>query len=187
MYGLYQKQNSVDGTRYVFVEEVSLFGCNVGWIPRLLRPLVPTNQSEPYTWQIEICSSLERAGKQDHSLIINLKPKGKQLSLYEVVNVWGYSDSTWTPIMMHLRGLFEEAERPEVNEKDFTRTNSEVADPIFSMTYLSGSVSSGKLSGKWITPVQSSTNSVLLGTDTFRYFIGEANKITQGLCGHPLI
>lgn len=186
MYGLYEKRQSTDSTRYIFIEETSLFGCNVGWIPRLLREVIPPNQSEPYTWQIDIIKGLERAGKQHHSLIIDLKPKGKYLSLYELVNVWGYSDNTWTPIMMHLRGLFEEVDRSNVDGKDFTRESKEVVDPIFSLAYLSGSVSSGTLSGRWTTPGQSSTNSVILGTDTFRYFINEANKITQYLSGTPL-
>jgi|CXWL01.1.fsa_nt_gi hypothetical protein len=187
MYGLYQKQELAGGARYSFVEETSLYGCNVGWIPKLLRPLVPANQNEPYTWQIDISKSLEQAGKQNHALVINLKPKSAKLSLYELVNVWGFSNDTWTPIMMHLRGLYEEAERAGVNDKDFTRRHAEISDPIFSMTYLSGSISNGKLLGRWTTPGQSSTNSVLLGPETFRYFIQEAQKIHQNLRGSSLI
>lgn len=181
MYGLYQKEQTGERSRYLFVEETSLFGCNVGWIPRLLRPLIPANPDLPWTWRIEVTKALAQAGKPSHTLIINLKPSDTNLSLYELINVWGYTEPTWTPIMMHLRGLFEDESPTGIDTKDFLRIESDITDPIFSMSYLIGSISNGALSGRWTPPGKSSTNSVVLGTETFRYFIQEAQKLHPAL------
>lgn len=186
MYGLYEKKQVDAQSQYLFVEETSLYGCNVGWIPRLLRPLIQTSRGLPWKWRIEVPTALAQAGKPNHTLIINLKPSDKNLSLYELVNVWGYSEPEWTPIMMHLRGLFEDDDPIGVNPKDFLRNQSQITDPIFSMSYLRGSISNGALQGTWTPPGKSSTNSVILGTSTFSYFIQEAQKLNQEICGEAL-
>ena len=64
--------------------------------------------------------------------------------------------------MFYLRGLFVD-ENPELfNDRDFARLSTEVDDPIFSMTYLSGTVKNGSIHGKWTSPGPSPTNSALL-------------------------
>lgn len=180
MYGLYRKSlTAEENVRYEFVEQVSLFGCNEGYIPWLLTFQIPVAQGEPFKWHIDIESSLAaRDDVNGNALIIDLKPKdSSSVSLYEVAEAWGYSDSGWTPIMLHLRGLLIEHDRASVDDKDFGRKVTDIDDPIFSMMYLRGSVKGGKLSGTWTTPRPSATNSVLLWPDSFRYFMSEAEKI----------
>ena len=63
MYAIYEKTSSVVGTRYEFVETASLFGCNVGWIPRLLRKVIPLDQPEPFKWHLKISDALSASGK----------------------------------------------------------------------------------------------------------------------------
>lgn len=177
MYLMYCNKAGKTGCHYNNPEEISLFGCNVGWIPRLLRQSLSGSENESFKWHLSVVDGLAKAGKGDHTLLIDLKPNSDILSLYEVIDVWGVSDSGWTPIMMRLAGLFIEQDRASYNSKDFCRSESDIEAPIFSMTYLNGTVQNGQLVGPWTTPRPSPTNSVLLWPDTFEYFYKEASRI----------
>jgi hypothetical protein len=179
MYGLYKTTEIAGVYSYEFVEQVSLFGCNQGYIPWLLSRVIPAGQSEPYRWHIVIADGLHRENMSDRSLVIDLKPNNveRALSLYEVADVWGYSDSGWTPIMLRLRGLFVEHDPSGIDDKKFSRSLEDIDDPIFSMLYLNGSIKDGQLVGRWTAPRASPTNSVLLWPDTFEFFTAEAKKI----------
>jgi hypothetical protein len=179
MYAIYDKRPEGSGFRYVYKGRASLFGRISGYIPKMLKTILDAGTSYPYRWHINIENSIAKLGKQESTLIINLKPKTKRpnLSLYEVVDVWGYSGDFWTPIMFYLKGLFIDEKPEKYNEHNFVRYTDEIHDPIFSMTYLSGTVQGGDTIGKWTTPGPSPTNSVLLWPDTFKYFAEEAKKI----------
>jgi len=175
MYALYEKIPQGDGLQYKFKNEVSLFGCNLGYIPLLLKKQLGQAESEPFPWHVNI----ERGLNSQQALIINLKPNSSEpnLSLYELIDVWGYSSSGWTPVFFYLKGLFVDENSDNFNDKDFTRSPLEVEDPIFSMMYLQGTVENGSIQGRWIPPGPSATNSVLLWPDTFKYFAEEAKEI----------
>ena len=180
MYALYRKSKpNGSAEHYEFEKEISLFGCNSGWIPWLLRKQLETSDSEPYMWHLNVAEALAEADYAGRTLIINLKPNSKRpnLSLYEIADVWGYSDSGWTPVMLHLRGLFIDDDPGEFNDRRFSRKVAEIDEPIFSMLYMSGSVSQGELTGKWTAPPSSLTNSVLLWPETLDYFMGRANEV----------
>src|SRR4051794_28517130 len=108
MYALYGKTASGGSHRYPFGEGVSLFGCNHGYIPWLLTETMAEAASEPLTWHLAVDAGLQAVGQGGSTLIINLKPNAKDgnLSLYEVIEVFGFSSSGWTPVMLYLRGLF---------------------------------------------------------------------------------
>jgi hypothetical protein len=179
MYALYDKGAAAGKTRYRFREQASLFGCNEGYIPWLLRTKLSGTCTEPYRWHVNIEERLSAMEQEDQTLVIDLKPKSKQtnLSLYEVVDVWGYSDGGWTPILLHLMGLFIDEDPKSFDRNDFGRSPAEVDSPIFSMMYLSGTVKDGALAGRWAPPGPSPTNSVLLWPEAFAYFWEHAKKI----------
>jgi hypothetical protein len=179
MYGLYKKTFEGPGTRYIFKEQISLFGCNEGYIPYLLLKTVDSTASEPLPWHVNIEKAMALVDQPGDTLIINLKPNSTEpnLSLYELVDVWGYSSSGWTPVMLYLKGLFIDANPAAFEERNFVRLPEEVDDPIFSMMYLLGTIKSGVIQGRWTPPGPSSTNSVLLWPDTFEYFAEKAREI----------
>lgn len=181
MYARYEKLEEKDGCRYVFKEQTSLFGCNSSYITFLLQKQLPAEVTQPVAWKLDLKNAFEKEGLADSVLIINLKPNSKQanLSLYELVNVWGYSASGWTPIMIYIRGLFIDEDPQLFDDRDFFRKAEEIADPIFSMMYLRGTIELGKITGKWTPPGPSPTNSVLLWPNTFEYFSSEAKKIIE--------
>lgn len=181
MYALYKTSTASRGTRYEFQEEASLFGCNSGWIPYFLQKQLKPTDVEPFKWSIDLKTAFETEKRPNHSLVINLKPKNKEanLSLYELVRVWGYSASGWSPIMIHVRGLFIDDDPASVNEQDFVKNEEDIENPVFSMMYLSGTVNGGKIVGRWTPPGPSPTNSVLLWPETLEYFSSEAKKVIE--------
>jgi hypothetical protein len=177
MYALYEKRREGADTRYAYKSNISLFGCNKGHIPKMLRKTLATGASQPCKWHVNIENGIANVGEPGCALIINLKLKDTNLSLYEVFDVWGYSANFWTPVMLYLKGLFVDEKPESFDTRNFVRSPDKVRGPIFSMTYLSGTVQDGKLIGRWTTPGPSSTNAVLLWPDVFRYFYEEAEKI----------
>lgn len=175
MYALYERTRlGSNATRYkIKKKKISLFGCNSGFIPRLLALKLPPNQGEPYKWHIDVVGELGRhPDYKDNTILIDLKPKQNKtnLSLYEVMDVWGYSDNGWTPILLRLNGLFIDEAPSLVNRNDFTRKDNDVDGPIYEFLYLDGSVKAGKITGSWAPPPASPTNAVLLWPETLNYF-----------------
>jgi hypothetical protein len=121
MYALYEKNVEDHTTRYKFKEKASLFGRISGYIPNFLTASLKGSESEPFPWHIDVANAFGLAGQSGHTLIINLKPNSAQpnLSLYEVIGVWGLSNNGWTPVMLHLRGLLVDADPSGLDENDF--------------------------------------------------------------------
>jgi len=187
MYARYKKNYvSSDEINYQLLEEISLFGCNVGLIPNLLRKKTNLNQNEPYLWHLNIEHELNLSRDYANStFIIDLKPKQikTNLSLYEILDVWGYSDSTWTPILLHLNGLFVDANPNTVNRNNFTISTKNIEKPIYEVLYIDGSVSKGQLVGKWTAPPSSPTNAALLWPETLKYFFKCIQERSPSLLG----
>ena len=161
-------------SRYQFQKQISLFGCNKGIIPKLLRAKIPHGQGEPFCWHVDVVEELGScAGWEGSTLVIDLKPKqnDKSLSLYEVMDAWGYCNCNWSPILLRLNGLFVEQDPASINREDFVRNDEEIDGPIYEFLYLNGSVKEGELVGKWTAPPVSPTNAALLWPDTLRYFV----------------
>lgn len=173
MYMRYLKSRRGANCHYSFAEKTSLFGCNNGFIPWLLRKQIAEAQEEAYSWHINIGSALNATEYRGSTLVIDLKPKQKKtnLSLYEVEDIWGYSDNGWTPVLLRLSGLFMDADPSRINRNRFRIGDNERIGPIYEFLYLSGSVSDGKLTGGWTAPPSSPTNAALLFPDTLRYFL----------------
>jgi hypothetical protein len=182
MYARYTRARvGSDATRYEYQEQISLFGCNNGFIPWLLSQKVPPRQGEPYEWHVDVVNELGAHPDYPAStLIIDLKPKQSKhnLSLYEVLDVWGYSKSDWSPILLRLSGLFVDEDPKRINRKSFVRKDSDVDTPIYEFLYLVGSVKRGKLVGTWITPPASPTNAALLWPEVLRYFVRSIRECT---------
>lgn len=175
VYSLYRRtsigKNSTRYERDKKEKKISLFGCNNGFVPWLLGFKVPPSQNEPYRWHVDVLPELNaQPDYHGGTLIIDLKPKQNNVSLYEVLDVWGWSQDDWTPILLRLNGLFTD-DRPEtINREDFVRADADISGPIYEFLYLIGSVKNGKLHGPWTPPNASPTNGVLLWPERLNYF-----------------
>lgn len=185
MYARYKKQRLNGKDRFQSVEQVSLFGCNEGFIPWLLSKQMSASQGEPYKWHLGVQSELDKTDIRGSTLVIDLKPKQRKtnLSLYEVLDVWGYSDNEWTPILVHLSGLFVDVDPKAIDRNDFFIDDEKREGPIYEFLYLGGSVSDGKLTGKWAAPPASPTNAALLWPESIRYFVDCIRQRTPEVFG----
>jgi len=122
---------------------------------------------------LQIQQALAEDGYPDSAVVIDLKPKQqkKNVSLYELLDVWGISDQGWTPILLHLRGLFVDAKPEGIDRNDFSLDYREAEGPIYEFLHLDGSVHDGQLIGRWTAPPASPTNAALLWPDTIRHFV----------------
>lgn len=184
MYFLYKKTRTDAGIRYDEIEKVCLFGCKQGYIPWLLQHKLKPNDNEPFKWHIDVLADLHNQnedGFQDTTLVIDLKPKQNKTntSLYEVMDVWGYSADVWSPVMLRLTGLFIDA--PPVNRQSFTLSEEEKTGPIYEFLYVDGTVRGGKIIGKWNPPPVSPTNAALLFPEALNYFIQCIHKTTPAV------
>ena len=192
MYARYARTRGDGKTVFRFVERCCLFGCNQGFIPWLLGKQLPALQDEPYRWHLSVPDSLNGAtwGDIDYTgstLLIDLKPKQNKtnLSLYEVLDVWGYSSSGWTPILLHLSGLFVDADPRTIDRNHFEVPDADREEPIYEFLYLNGSVRGGKLIGNWNAPPASPTNAALLWPESLAYFFQSIRERTPAILDVP--
>ena len=188
MYMRYLKTSSAGRSSYRFAEKIHLFGCNNGFIPWLLERRISPSQGEPFKWHIPIGESLNGVTKNNtdcngSALIIDLKPKQNKnnLSLYELEDVWGYSNDGWSPILLRLCGLFVDADPKGVDREKFAISDTEREGPIYEFMYLTGSVKDGKLDGSWNAPPASPTNAALLWPEALTYFFESIRRRTPDL------
>lgn len=184
MYAAYRKEREGNPNflRFKLVDgNISLFGCNEGWIPWLLEMALPKGQEEPFRWHLLLQEALRReaageyAAKQYDSdvnaILINIKPGSDELFLCELLDVWGFSAHSWTPMLWHLRVL--EPKGTECTPSRFGEfTAADDGDHVYEFLYAAGTVKNGKIQGSWIAPKSSPTNGALLWSpEPLNYFI----------------
>ena len=181
MFCIYNKHKQPGRVTYTYDDKISLFGCNVGMIPKMLRNQMSETQGEPYYWHIQVEKVLEQMGQSSQTIVIDLKPKerAKYLSFFELLDVWGVSKDEWTPMLLRLRCLLDEKVGKR-NWKEFSLMDSDSNDFVYEFLYLRGSVKDGKTSGKW-THTFSTVSGALLWPDTLKYFTDCIRKTTPGV------
>jgi len=183
MYALYTKQENPDGASFQFLKESHIFGCNVGLIPKLLVEKA-AGHSAPCKWHLPVSEIL---ADENQTFIIDLKPNNKNpdrsLSLYELRDVWGFSDPGWTPAMIRLRGLVVDGNPTVEDSTSFQVSFKPENKSIYSFLYFDGTLMDGQLHGAWTPPSRSPTNSVLLWPRVLRHFVEVVNDTTPQVLG----
>jgi hypothetical protein len=159
---------------YTHVSDAHIFGCNSGAIPRILRLQLQLNQkmTEPIFWHVDLPAELPALYGPDARLVIDLKPNNSsELALYELLDVWGHSESGWTPAMFRLRGLIVDGTKADLSDKQFIPHKDDFHKNIYSFVYFAGTIRQGALIGAWTAPRASPTNSALLWPETLRHFV----------------
>ncbi len=171
MFALYKKTQDKNGILYQFDKEICIFGCNVGYIPKMLGSKLQSSDNEPLKWELIVEEELERMGEISKTILIDIKPNSKEYILIcELTNVYGYSAHGWTPVLFKLRGLIIDELVGSYEKKSFLIEHSKEIPCIKTCTLFGGTILKGAISGKWTSPLPSPTNSVLIWPEVWEYF-----------------
>lgn len=118
-------------------------------------------------------------------VLVDLKPSAKEVSLYRLLDVWGFSDSEWTPVALHLEALAvgTPTEDPVAFKGSFTAAPN--CESVGEFLYLQGATAKDT----WKRGRIGGVNGALLWPDTFRYLAGELGKAIDLWANgeHPLM
>jgi hypothetical protein len=153
--------------QYRFVRGIGLAGRS-GALANFSRSLNPEKRI-PFKWHATSKKLIQLLGGSptEQVIVLDLKPRAAgKVSLYRLLDVWGFSYADWTPLALRLRVLF--ANRKEANP--FAFKNSFV-DPgtehslVGEFLYVQGGVSEGA----WNWGKVGSVNGALLWSDAFEF------------------
>ncbi|HEX2898785.1 MAG TPA: hypothetical protein VHS96_03600 [Bacteroidia bacterium] len=147
MYSWYKRKIENGQIQLEWEGGLSLAGCHNGLIPNELKSCLSIDDNAPIGWSIPIA---EKWNAQDYSVIIDIKPNSNEIFLCELDRVFGFSYRTWSPIMLRLKRLYDGITKEELDKRMFIYPQE--AEVIFTMLYLNGGISDGKLSGTWNLP-----------------------------------
>lgn len=153
--------------QYKFVRGIRLAGRS-GALPGFCRSL-NAEKRIPFKWHATSKKLIQLLGGSptDQAIVLDLKPQASgKVSLYRLLDVWGFSYANWTPLALRLRVLF--ANRKEANP--FVFKNS-FLDPgtehslVGAFLYVRGGVSEGA----WNWGKAGGVNGALLWSDALEY------------------
>ncbi len=169
--------------QYERVKEVPLFGVKTGIVCDMLRNEIKDNIINGQKWSIDVSESLRKLGNEKSALVIDFKPNAAdgKIHLHQLIKIYGFSNSEWTPLLLYFQGLIVDADRNSEKKENFTVDLDLVKehDPIFSFTYRLGGIANGLLVGKWTSSGPSAANSALLWPDAFNFFMSNCQQIIR--------
>ena len=131
----------------------------------------------PFAWHAsgaEIVEQIVGPGTSNE-ILIDLKPNQPgNVSLYRLMNLWGFSVEDWTPIALHMEALF--VDRSESSPKRFKErflVRGASRDQIGEFLYLQG----GVRGGTWNWGRVGSVNGALLWPEPFEYLTGSLKTV----------
>jgi hypothetical protein len=149
---------------YGRIREISLSGTDSPF-----RKLVTETGSQWHATDTRILTLLEVERPAEHRILIDLKPSDKKnVSLYRLRDVWGYSYDRWTPLALRLEALHVDYPRDNpVTFKQGFEGPIETRDFVYEFLYLNG----GTKTGKWTWGLVGRVNGALLWPPALRYFV----------------
>ncbi len=176
---LYNVAASSSGRSFAQGAEVKLAG-NTGPLAALaLRS--PSNSDVPNKWHAtgtEIVTQILASNPKlspATDIVIDLKPRQKVVSLFRLLDVWGFSSNGWTPIALHLEALFDdENDDPGPFKKAF-HVPSRKCESVGEFLYLQGAAAKDT----WNWGKIGRVNGTLLWPDAFAYLAGELRKVLR--------
>jgi len=172
---LYKVQKTDQGAQYTKRDNVALAGNRNGVIVKYLRAKM-NGASEPVKWSMNIAEALRILGLDGDALVIDLKPYNREgvVSLFEILNIWGYSAFGWTPIMLQLQELAVDEDPAVISKENFVAPMDRGNRFVYTFLFLSGTIKQGQIEGTWNFTRPSPANSVLLWPEAMDYLMEKA-------------
>lgn len=171
---LYDAVISQGTRRYTRSRTVSIAG-NTGPLAAIQRSR-NTAAAETFRWHAthkDIVSAIA-GSSPTQEIVIDLKPNvAKNVSLYRLLDVWGFSCPDWTPLALRLEVLFVDVphDEPARFKESFTCEDAD-RDLVGEFLYVQG----GTRGGTWNWGQVGRVNGTLLWRDAFHYLSGELSK-----------
>ena len=163
--------------RYTFAREIKLAGPS-GPLAVFSRKANP-EQRVPFGWHATEGDIIRLLGglPATQAIVIDLKPRvAGNVSLYRLLDLWGYSDENWTPLALRLEVLFGDREEPNplVFKNSFVdpRTDHSLVGEFL---YVKGGVSKGT----WNWGMVGRVNGALLWRDAFDFLVSSLQEALQ--------
>lgn len=173
-FGLYDVTRGSQANRYTFVRTAALAG-GAGPLRQVQRSKNGAGIT-PHPWHAD-CDELVAAipgTTPGQEIVIDLKPNVAQnVSLYRLLDVWGFSHAEWTPLALRLEVLFVDLtdEDPKLFKSSFSDEGAD-RSLVGEFLYVQG----GTSVGTWNWGRVGSVNGALLWPDAFDYLSGELGK-----------
>ncbi len=129
----------------------------------------------PFKWHATSADIVaEIGGSPTQEIVIDLKPNDlKKVSLYRLLDIWGFSYAKWSSLALLLETIF--GDRNEHDVKGFKhRFDDRHADRLLVGEFLY--VQGGVTSGTWNWGQVGRVNGALLGKEAFIFLAGELGK-----------
>lgn len=163
--------------KYDFAKQIPLAGKH-GPIHEFSTQL-NVDKSCPFRWQAREADLIPLVGGTDgQRIVIDLKPRVTgNVSLYRLLDVWGFSYEAWTPIALRLQCLFVDhsAKDAPLFKKSFVDQAIE-HELVGEFLYLQGGVTDGN----WNWGLVGRVNGALLWKQAFDYLVaGLSQSLVQ--------
>lgn len=169
--------------RYALVRnEIKLAG-RTGPLAELSRR-INVDQRSPFGWHVTaeaILNFLENRSV-GRAIVIDLKPRVTgNISLYRLLDVWGYSYDEWTPLALRLEVLFSDRIEADANgfKKSFVHTNDE-PEYLGEFLYTQGGVTKGT----WNWGLVGRVNGALLWRNAFDFLVSSLDHTIPKNCSY---
>lgn len=178
MYYLYKRTLSDGVAKYQSVERISLFGCRNGLLPKALSVGLPSGAGEPYQWHLSADDIVQRLALRGNAILIDADPRNeKTVNLHRLRDVYGHSESAWTPMLWHCDRLMNGLRPVGFSRTEFEVSDDAIDEHIFTWAYARGTVARGRLEGTWNAPRPATTNGPFLWPHVVKYFMSVISDI----------
>lgn len=164
---LYREQETPEAPTFEYVRNIQIAGTG-GPLYRLVSQNASLNETSR-SWHVterEIIQAIDESAG-NHALIIDLKPRvRKNVSLYRLRDVWGYSHDEWSPLALRLEGIFvdHQTDDPVQFKQRFVQPSGR-PDHVGEFLYIQG----GLTGGSWNWGMVGRVNGALMWPDALEY------------------
>lgn len=164
---VYQRADDAGKRTWTRVREISLAGTD-GPIARIARPAIRDGTPHWHASGPELLAEIPDS-RENQDIIIDVKPNVRNnISLYRLVNIWGYSYDIYTPLALQLECLFSDRlENDPVTFKTCFTDSAASKTSLVEFLYLNA----GTKSGTWTWGLSGRVNGALLWKEAFTYFV----------------
>jgi hypothetical protein len=143
-------------------------------IQQHVTELLQQGASYPIGWHLPVADLLQRLSfdPSSHSLIIDMKPASSEVSVYQLTDIWGFTEwPTFTPLGLRLQSLYVDHKNddPGKFKSEFSDDHEKCYEEVVrEFLYLRV----GKGGKKWVWGRTGFVNAALLSPAAWNHLVG---------------